>query len=63
MTTDKIWVRILTINDCGTENFLNVFIPVTMAKVTMHFSILQCNESTLPLYSLVQTFLEVSYIV
>ena len=28
MTTDKIWVRILIYNDCGTEKFLNVFFPV-----------------------------------
>ena len=28
MTTDKIRVRILIYNDCGTEKFLNVFFPV-----------------------------------
>ena len=28
MTTDEIWVRILIYNDCGTEQFLNVFFPV-----------------------------------
>ena len=33
MTTDKNWVRILIYNDCGTEKFLNVFIPVSYAWV------------------------------
>ena len=32
MTTDKIWVRILICNDCGTEKFLNVFFPVVYDK-------------------------------
>ena len=29
MTTDKIWVYILINNNCGIENFLNVYIPVS----------------------------------
>ena len=33
MTTDKIWVRILINNDCGTEIFLNVYIPVKLYQV------------------------------
>ena len=33
MTTDNIWVRILNINDCGTENFLNVFTPCSCASM------------------------------
>ena len=32
MTTDKSSVRILIYNDCGTENFLNVFFPVTLLE-------------------------------
>ena len=35
MTTDEIWVRILIYNDCGTEKFLNVFLPVK--KLILNF--------------------------
>ena len=39
MTTDKIWVRILIINDRGTENFLNYDFGGQRSKVKVAMDI------------------------
>ena len=46
MTNDKIWVCILIINDCGTENFLNVFIPVIHIDASVNIPVYTMTSYT-----------------